>query len=353
MSDLLKHKPIDPAEENKNFFVVDIHTHILPKDLPDFKQKFGYGEWIQLEHHKPCCARMKMDGEFFREIESNNWDPKIRTEEMNQLGVDVHVLSTVPVMFSYWTKPKDGLYVSQFLNDHMMDCVHKYPKNFVALGNLPMQDPDLAIKELERCKKIGMKGVQIGSHINDWNLNEPALFPIFEAIQDLDMSVFVHPWWWMSQNKTPDYWLSWLCGMPYESSVAICSMLFSGIFEKLPNLRVAFAHGGGAFPGTIGRIEQGWKARPDLVHIDNPHNPKKYLGQFWLDSIVHDRRMLDYLVELVGADKIALGTDYPYPLGEPDAGLLIHQNEFNNPIKEKLLSGSALSWLKMKREDFL
>ena len=131
MSDLLKHKPIDPAEENKNFFVVDIHTHIIPKELPDFKQKFGYGEWIQLEHHKPCCARMKMDGEFFREIESNNWDPKIRTEEMSKTGCRCSCAQHGTCNVQLLDQAKRRLvFVSQFLNDHMMDCVHKYPKNF-------------------------------------------------------------------------------------------------------------------------------------------------------------------------------------------------------------------------------
>lgn len=338
---------------SKHIFTVDIHTHILPENIPDFRKKFGYGEWIQLEHHKPCCARMIMDGEFFREVESNNWSAEDRMKECDADQVDVQVLSTVPVMFSYWAKPKDTLEVSQFLNDHIAEIVSKYPKRFVGLGNLPMQSTELALQELRRCKEIGLEGIQIGSHINELNLDHPSLYPIFEACEELEMSVFVHPWWWMAKEKMPNYWLPWLVGMPAETSLAICSMIFAGIFEKLPNLKVAFAHGGGAFPGTLGRIEHGWNVRPDLVAVDNPYNPKKYLGQFWLDSLVHDPRMLDLVINMMGADRIALGTDYPYPLGELNPGKLIHTTAYNRRIKEKLLGGSALEWLGLEKNNFI
>ena len=256
-------------------------------------------------------------------------------------------------MFSYWTKPKDGLEISKFINDNLIESVNKNPKRFVGLGNLPMQDADLAIKELERIKSLGFKGIQIGSHINDINLDDDSLFPIYEACESLDMAIFVHPWWWMAKEKMDKYWLPWLVGMPMETSLAICSMIFSGVFHKYPKLRVAFAHGGGSFPSTIGRIEHGFNVRPDLVALDNNVNPKDYLGKFWLDSLVHDDKMLEYIIELVGEDKVALGTDYPFPLGELEPGKLIHERPYPNNVKEKLLSSNALDWLNMKKTDFL
>ena len=338
--------------ENR-FFTIDIHTHIIPSDLPQWKKKFGYGEFITLEHHKPCCANMMMDGEFFREIESNCWDPEARLKDCGHHHVDVQVISTIPVMFSYWAEPKHTLEISKYLNDHIAEVCNLFPKRFVGLGTLPMQHADMAIKELRRCKEIGLNGIQIGSHINDWNLNEPALFPIFEAMQDLDMALFVHPWWWSAKTKMPKYWLPWLVGMPAETSLAICSMIFGGIFERLPQLRVAFAHGGGAFPATIGRIEHGWQARPDLVAVDNIHNPKKYLGQFWLDSLVHDPKMLEIVVDLVGANRVTLGTDYPFPLGEDKPGELIKTSKFDHRTKEILLGDSALEWLNMDKKFFI
>jgi len=337
------------------FFTVDIHTHIIPEHLPDWKSQFGYGEFISLQHHKPCCARMLMDGELFREIESNNWDPAQRIHECDAYThpVDVQVLSTVPVMFSYWAEPKDTLEIAKFLNDHIAGIIHAYPKRFVGLGTLPMQHAGMAIQELERCKSIGLKGIQIGSHINHWNLNQPELFPIFEAMQDMDMALFVHPWWWMAKTKMPRYWLPWLVGMPAETALAMSCMIFGGIFEKLPKLRVAFAHGGGAFPGTFGRIQHGWRCRPDLVAVDNPHDPAKYLGQFWVDSLTHDARMLEYLMELMGPNRICMGTDYPYPLGEDIPGELIRSLNIPDATKQIMLGDSAMEWLGLNKNLFV
>lgn len=296
---------------------------------------------------------MMMDDKFFREVEDNCWDAEARMKECNHQHVDVQVLSTVPVMFSYWAKPQDTLEVAMFLNDHIADIVQRYPKRFIGLGTLPMQAPDLAIKELERCKSIGLKGIQIGTHINDWNLSDPNVFPVFEACQNLDMAVFVHPWDMMGKERMEKYWLPWLVGMPAESSLAICSMIFGGVFERLPGLRVAFAHGGGSFPATIGRIEHGFNVRPDLCAVDNNVNPREYLGKFWIDSLVHDPKMLDYIIELVGADKIALGTDYPFPLGELQPGQLIHSMPYPDEVKAMLLHQSALSWLGEDKGKFL
>ena len=332
---------------------IDIHTHIIPEHLPNFKEKYGYGGFINLDHHKPCCARMMMDDKFFREIQDNCWDPTKRIQECNHHHIDVQVLSTIPVMFSYWAKPMDVLDLSMFLNDHLADIVHRYPKRFVGLGTVPLQHPELAIKELERCMKIGLKGVQIGSHVNEWNLNAPELFPFFQAAQEMNAAIFVHPWDMMAKEKMTEYWLPWLVGMPAESSLAICSMIFGGVFERLPNLKVAFAHGGGSFPSTIGRIEHGFNVRPDLVAVHNEVNPREYLKRIYLDTLVHDPLKLDYLLNLMGPNQLALGTDYPFPLGELEPGKLIESMPYEDNIKERLLNGTALEWLGMNKEFFI
>jgi aminocarboxymuconate-semialdehyde decarboxylase len=332
---------------------IDIHTHILPKEIPDWKRRFGYGGFIRLEHHKPCCARMlKDDGKFFREVEDNVWSAERRIGECDSFGVNVQVLSTVPVMFSYWAKPQDGAEISKFLNDGIAEIVTKFPKRFIGLGTVPMQDAKLAIQELERCKRIGLVGVQIGTNVNQLNLGEPQFFDFFAACEESEMAVFVHPWEMMGEAEMQKYWLPWLVGMPAETSRAICSLIFSGVLERLPNLRVCFAHGGGSFPFTLGRIEHGFKARPDLCAVDNPKSPRDYLGKFWLDSLVHESAMLNYLIKLAGADKVALGTDYPFPLGEEIAGTLIESMSFDEITKEKLLHGAALEWLNLKKETF-
>lgn len=329
-------------------FKIDIHTHIIPEHLPRWSKKFGYGGFIHLEHHKPCCARMMKDDEFFREIQSNCWDPDVRISECNHHHVDVQVLSTIPVLFSYWAKPDDCLDVSRFLNDHIASVVERYPSRFVGLGTIPMQSPELAIREIERCKKIGLKGIEIGSNINDINLNEPQFFPIYEAAEELGMSLFVHPWNMMGTKQMDKYWLPWLVGMPAETSRAICSMIFGGVFERFKSLKVAFAHGGGSFPSTIGRIEQGYRVRPDLTALDNDVNPRDYLGKFYVDSLIHDPGFLKFVIDLLGEDKVMIGSDYPFPLGEDIPGEIITELNVSQAIKDKLNYKNALEWLSIK-----
>ncbi|RME15911.1 MAG: amidohydrolase [Bdellovibrio sp.] len=333
---------------------IDIHTHILPPQIPRFKDRFGYGGFIELHHSPSCCSAQMVrdDGQFFRQVQSNCWNPIDRLQDCDKYQVHIQVLSTVPVMFSYWTKPQDGLYIAQFLNDHLASVIEEHPSRFWGLGTLPLQAPQLAIKELERCLEIGLKGVQIGSHVNGWNLGHPELFPFFEAAESLGAAIFVHPWDMMGKERMPEYWLPWLVGMPAETSLAICSMIFSGLFEKLPRLKVAFAHGGGAFPWTIGRISHGHRVRPDLCAIHNKKPPESYLGHFYVDSLVHDMKALQYLVDLVGSHRVALGSDYPFPLGEAHPGKLIEDcPHFSEKTKQQLLYKTALDWLSVPENE--
>jgi aminocarboxymuconate-semialdehyde decarboxylase len=210
-----------------------------------------------------------------------------------------------------------------------------------------MQDVKLAGKELERCMtELGMAGIEIGTHIHGRDLDDEEVFDILAACEEMGAAVFIHPWDMLGKDRMPKYWLEWLVGMPTETSLAICSLIFGGGFERLKKLRVCFAHGGGSFPFSIGRIEHGYNVRPDLVATKNKVNPRNYLGKFYLDSLVLDEMALKFLIDLIGEDNIVMGSDYPFPLGEHVPGKLIEgMAELNNSVKEKLLWKNAAEFL--------
>ncbi len=331
---------------------IDMHSHIIPKVMPNWTKKFGYGKFIHLEHNEDGTADMMQGGQFFRRIKDNCWDEIIRIPEYDKFNTQVQVVCTIPVMFSYWAEPKDCLELSRFLNDHIAELVQKFPKNYIGLGTIPMQDEQLAIKELERIKSIGLVGIQIGSNINDENLNEEKFFAIFQACERLDLAVMVHPWQMMGFDSMKKYWLPWLVGMPAETSRAACSLIFGSVLEKLPNLRICFSHAGGSFLPTLGRIEHGFNCRPDLVAIDNERNPREYLGKFWVDCITHDIDALRYILKLQGSKRVCLGSDYPFPLGDLEIGKFIEDSDLSIEIKEDIFSTSTLEWLKLDKNKF-
>lgn len=327
---------------------IDIHTHIMPAEMPNWTKKFGYGEFIHLEHRN-CEACMMKGDKLFRVVEENCYKEDMRLKEMDETEVSIQVLSTIPVLFNYWAKPADGLETSRFFNDHIAETVSRSPERFIGLGTIPLQDIDLAIKEMERCiNELKMPGIEIGTNINCHNLSDKKFFPFYEAAEKLGCAIFIHPWEMMGENQMQKYWLPWLVGMPAETARAICSLIFGGVFEHFPKLRVAFAHGGGSFPFTIGRIGHGFDVRPDLVAVDNSIPPADYIGKFWIDSLVHDKKTMEFLIDVMGEDTICLGSDYPFPLGEQHPGKLIEKMKLSKKASKKLLYKNAVNWLDLK-----
>ena len=326
---------------------IDTHAHVLPRDWPDLAARYGDNRFPSIDH-SDGRHRIYKDGQFFREIWPKTWDAHARIDDYERFDVSVQVVSTVPVMFCYWAPGEQALVLHRTLNEHSADLVREHPRHYLGLGTVPLQSPKLAIEEARRCvKDLGLQGVQIGSHVGDWNLDAPELFEFFAACEEMDVSLLVHPWDMMGAASMPKYWLPWLVGMPAEQSRAVCSMIFGGVLERLPRLRVAFAHGGGSFPYTLGRIEHGFKMRPDLVATDNQRPPREYLKRLYFDTCVHDDTALQYLIDTCGADRLMLGTDYPFPLGEQEPGSHIRRMQLDDTERQRLLSGTALDWLQV------
>ena len=331
---------------------IDIHAHILPHDWPDLATKYGDDRFAVI-HHTDRGHRIYKDGKFFREIFPKTWDAEERIADYARFGVQVQVISTVPVMFSYWAKPHHALELHQSLNDHSAAICRKHPLHYAGIGTVPLQSPRLAVQELERCMdQLDLQGVQIGSHVNDWNLDAPELFEFFQAASELGAAILIHPWDMMGKDSMPKYWMPWLVGMPAEQARAACCLIFGGVLERLPKLKVCFAHGGGSFPYTIGRIEHGFRMRPDLVATDNPRNPREYLDRVYFDSWVADQRALRYLIDTVGIDRVMMGTDYPFPLGEQEPGSFIDGLGLAETEQARLYHGTALEWLGLTASRF-
>ncbi|MEO6076357.1 MAG: amidohydrolase family protein [Dokdonella sp.] len=324
---------------------IDTHTHVLPETWPDLATKYGDNRFPVIVNSEGR-RRIYKDGKFFREVWDSAYHAQSRIDDYRKFGIQVQVVSTVPVLFSYWAKGNQALELHRYLNDHTAGLCRDNPKNYIGIGTVPLQSPTLAIQELERCvETLGLPAVQIGSHVENWNLDAPELFPFFEAAADLGAAILVHPWDMMGKETMPKYWLPWLVGMPAEQARAACCLIFGGVLERLPKLRVCFAHGGGSFPYSIGRIEHGFRMRPDLVATDNARNPRDYLGKMWFDSCVHDQAALRYLLEVAGSNKVMLGTDYPFPLGEQEPGAGIAALNLSEIEQAQLYHGNALEWL--------
>ena len=322
--------------------VIDIHSHFLPRGWPDLAARFGTPEWPWMRHTSAGEAMLMLGDREFRPVTAACWDPAVRLEAMDRDAVEVQILSATPLLFSYERPAAQALEVARIFNDAALEICSAAPRRLKALCQVPLQDTELACRELSRAMADGHIGVQIGNHVGGRELNDDGIIAFLRHCAAEEAAVFVHPWDMMAQERMAKYQLPWLVSMPAETQLSILWLILSGAFERLPrSLKLCFAHGGGSFPYLLGRVDNAWHHR-DIVREDCPKPPSSYLDRFCVDAAVFSGDALGLLVKVMGEDRVMLGSDYPFPLGEQQVGSLVRSHRGLAPrVREKLLHANA------------
>jgi len=327
--------------------VIDIHTHFFPESWPDLAARYGTPDWPSIKHTGPGKADIMLGDRMFRHVTSACWDVNVRLENMDRNGVDMQIISATPVLFAYARKAEHALDCARLFNDVALEMCQRSKGRLKSLCQVPLQDIDASCAELDRCMRDGHLGVQIGNHVGEKNLDDPGIVKFLQHCAVVGAAVFVHPWDMLARERMPNYMLPWTVGMPTETYLSLASMILSGAFDRLPsNLRICFAHGGGSFAFLLGRLENAWKNHEGARGVSQ-FTPSHYLDRMSVDSAVFEQRTLQFLVSVMGGDRVLLGSDYPYPLGELRAGTLIRESQFSQEVKKKLLGENAVRFLNL------
>jgi aminocarboxymuconate-semialdehyde decarboxylase len=324
---------------------IDIHTHFFPKSWPDLVARFGTPDWPWIKHTEPGKAIVMLGDREFRHITAACWDVNVRLENMERDGIDLQIISATPVLFAYGRESKQALDCAQLFNDAALDLCRQGKGKLKSLCQVPLQDIDASCRELSRCMRAGHVGVQIGNHVGEKNLDDPGILDFLRHCAKERAAVLVHPWDMLGGLRMPKYMMPWTVGMPAETQLALVSLIVSGAFDQLPaNLRICFAHGGGSFAFLLGRLENAWHHH-SVARGTSQFPPSHYLDRFFVDSAVFDESTLKFLVDKMGVERVVLGSDYPFPLGEQRVGSLIRESSLSPATKSNLLTTNASKWL--------
>jgi aminocarboxymuconate-semialdehyde decarboxylase len=326
---------------------IDIHAHHFPRISQSEADSLGagIGPWLRIDAGGKTpgeTGHIMKGNEAFRPVNRVLWDAQARLAEMDEQGVDLQISCATPIMFGYSAAPKAAADWSRRMNDLALEFANSNPARLKVLAQVPLQDLELACQEASRAMKLGHVGVQIGNHLGDRDLDDAHLVDFLIHCANSNIPVLAHPWDMMGGARMKQWMLPWLVAMPAETQLGILSLILSGAFERIPtSLKLCFAHGGGSFAFLLGRVENAWQQR-DIVRKDSPHPPSHYLNRFSVDSAVFDPRALRLLVEVMGAGHVMLGSDYPFPLGEPRIGTLVQEAGFlTSEERAGILAGNA------------
>lgn len=317
---------------------VDVHSHHVPRGWPALPG--ADAPWLRVESERE--AMLMLGSREFRRLTAECWDADVRLADMAADGITRQVVSPTPVLFCY-DRPVP---VARIFNDLALELCACAPDHLVPFCQVPLQDPDAACAELDRCLAAGHRGVEIGNHLGDRDLDDAGFVTFLAHCAARGAPVFVHPWELPSSPRLDRWMARWLVGMPAETHLSIMAMVLGGVFDRLPtDLRICFAHGGGSFPFWLGRVDNAWHRRPDLV-ATSEQPPSAYVGRFLVDSVVFDEAALRLLVDRLGVTQVLVGSDYPYPLGERPAGAVVRTASFlDDAGRRAILSGNAERFL--------
>lgn len=327
--------------------VIDVHSHDVPRGWPDLSEVTGApGPWPWLRLETERDAMIMVGDREFRRINDRCWDPQVRAADMAADGVDIQVVSPTPVFFSYDRPPTEAAAIARVFNDLALEICAPMPDHLIPFCQVPLQDVDAACTELDRCLAAGHRGVEIGNHVGDRDLDDPGTVEFLQHCASVGAPVFVHPWDMTSSPRISRWMAQWLVGMPAETHLTILAMILGGVFDRVDeSLRICFAHGGGSFAFWLGRFDNAWHQRPDVIGVSE-RPPADYLNRFSVDSVVFEPAALRLLVDTLGADHVMLGSDYPYPLGERPVGNVVRSSDFlSDAERDAILGNNATRFL--------
>ena len=321
---------------------IDCHTHILGEDaMRRLAKESPKVAPVMTQRGDPAC-RLEIGGvvvqnPFPREL----WDTGQRLRDMDRHGVDMQVLAPTVFTFFYEQEPKLALACAMLQNDEIAAETKRHPGRFVGLGGVPLQAPELAAGELRRAMtELGLRGAMIGSNINTRNLDDPGLEPFWAAAEALGAFIFVHPHAGAAAERLGSYYLKNLVGLPFETTVAGASLVFGGVLERHPGLKVCLSHGGGFLPYQAGRFRHGFEVRPE-AKVNLPHGPQESIGRLFYDTILHDKRTLEFLISSAGPQHVLLGSDYPFDMGNLDCVARVEALDIPAKDRDMILGGYA------------
>jgi aminocarboxymuconate-semialdehyde decarboxylase len=330
-----------PAHARGKWFTLDIHCHVRSAKAAALVE--GRGEvsrwFLETAANPRSQAQNRANGQ---RTATQGSSPEQRIADMDLMGIDIQAISPAPRQTYYGADPELGRQTARIQNDEIAEICGKYPGRFIGLGTIPFQAPELAIAELDRLhKSLGFRGIEIMTHVAGEDLSEPRFRKIWAHIEELGLLVFMHPDGFTEARRLRDHYLANVIGNPLDSTVAVHHLIFGGVLQDHPGLKIVVAHGGGYLPAYSGRIDHAASARPDCCeHLKEM--PTTYLKRLYFDALVYTHHQLQYLVDEYGADHILMGTDYPADMGEIDPiGFIERCPGLDDAARQAILGGNA------------